>query len=150
MIHIVPALLFLWSGLLIGVSFVATPAKFLAPSLPLSQALDVGRWTFHVLTTIEWGLVVVASLLVWACRSRVVAGWGWTMIALLAAAAVLAVETVVLQPFLDARVLDIMAGRDVGASIVHDVYIGLEILKLALIFTAAIASARWIPLPARA
>jgi hypothetical protein len=72
------------------------------------------------------------------------------MIALLAAAAVLAVETVVLQPFLDARVLDIMAGRDVGASIVHDVYIGLDILKLALIFTAAIASARWIPLPARA
>lgn len=39
------AILFIWAGLLIGVSFVAKPAKFLAPSLALAQALDVGRWT---------------------------------------------------------------------------------------------------------
>jgi hypothetical protein len=55
MMHIVSPLLFVWSGLLIGVSFVATPARFLAPSLQLPQALDVGRWTFHVLTLVARG-----------------------------------------------------------------------------------------------
>jgi hypothetical protein len=38
----------LWLGLLLGVSFLATPAKFLAPSLALPVALDVGRHTFAV------------------------------------------------------------------------------------------------------
>jgi hypothetical protein len=38
--------MFLWAGMLLGVSFIATPAKFLAPSLPLAQALDVGRSSF--------------------------------------------------------------------------------------------------------
>jgi hypothetical protein len=61
----IAAIFFIWAGLLIGVSFVATPAKFLAPSLALAQALDVGRWTFYVLAWIEWGFVsVVAALLV--------------------------------------------------------------------------------------
>lgn len=32
----------LWAGLLLGVSFLATPVKFLAPSLSLPVALDVG------------------------------------------------------------------------------------------------------------
>ena len=34
MIPILPAVLFIWFGLLLGVSFVATPAKFLAPAFP--------------------------------------------------------------------------------------------------------------------
>lgn len=34
--------MFVWGGLLLGVAFVATPAKFLAPSLPLAQALEGG------------------------------------------------------------------------------------------------------------
>ena len=37
----------LWLGLLLGVAFLATPAKFLAPGL-LPVALDVGR-TFAVI-----------------------------------------------------------------------------------------------------
>jgi hypothetical protein len=57
-------MLFIWAGLLLGVSFVATPAKFLAPSLPMTQALDVGRWTFHVLAWTEWGFVVATAVLI--------------------------------------------------------------------------------------
>jgi hypothetical protein len=145
MIRIVAPLLFIWCGLVVGVSFVATPAKFLAPSLPLPQALDVGRWTFHVLTMIEWGLVVTAGLLVGVSRPRVAAGWGPVMLALVAIAAVLAAETFVLRPRLDARVLDIMAGESVPPSALHHAYVALEGLKLALILAAAIASDRWTP-----
>jgi hypothetical protein len=65
------------------------------------------------------------------------------MVVLVAVAAVLASETFLVRPILDARVLEIIAGRSVPASGVHNVYIGLEALKLALILAAAIISARW-------
>ena len=50
MTRVIAAILFVW--ILLGVSFIATPAKFLAPSLSMAQALDVGRWTFHVLSLV--------------------------------------------------------------------------------------------------
>ncbi len=132
----VTALLLLWAGLLLGVSFVATPAKFLAPSLPMAQALDVGRWTFHVLARIELGFVcAVAILLVaawWSDRSRVglVAG-------LVAATAILlAVESLYLRPLLDARVLRIIAGESVPPSSWHNVYIALDAVRLVLILAS--------------
>ena len=43
----VTLLAWLWAGLVLGVSFVATPVKFLAPSLSLADALAVGRVTFE-------------------------------------------------------------------------------------------------------
>ncbi len=46
MSQVTSAILFIWAGLLLGVSFIATPAKFLAPSLPMAQALDVGDGPF--------------------------------------------------------------------------------------------------------
>ena len=52
-----PFIAALYLGALIGVSFVATPAKFLA-ELPLASHLEVGRATFSVFQGIELGLVV--------------------------------------------------------------------------------------------
>jgi hypothetical protein len=137
---VIVAVLLLWAGLLLGVSFVATPAKFLAPSLPMTQALDVGRSTFHVLAQIEWAIVVVVTvLLVPAWRS------GTSRIGLVAgllavAVAVLAVETFVLRPRLDARVLRIIAGESVPPSQMHTLYIALEALRLVLILAAGLTS----------
>jgi hypothetical protein len=134
------AILFVWAGLLLGVSFVATPAKFLAPSLPMAQALDVGRWTFHVLTRIEWGFVLLtAVLLVMAWRS---ARLGSVAGLIACVAAVLAVESFVLRPLLDERVLRIMAGEAVPSTIWHDVYIALEAIRLVLITAAAVVVIR--------
>ncbi len=56
------ALALLWIGLLIGVSFLATPAKFLAASLTLPVALDVGRHTFAIFNRVEW--LLAATFLV--------------------------------------------------------------------------------------
>jgi hypothetical protein len=47
------ALALVWAGTLFGVSFLATPVKFLAPSLTLPVALDVGRQTFGVFSLVE-------------------------------------------------------------------------------------------------
>ena len=40
MTRVIAAILFVWAGVLLGVSFIATPAKFLAPSLPMAHALS--------------------------------------------------------------------------------------------------------------
>jgi hypothetical protein len=58
------AIALLWCGLLLGVSFLATPAKFMAPSLSLVVALDVGRQTFAVMNKVEWLFVAVLLALI--------------------------------------------------------------------------------------
>jgi hypothetical protein len=142
MIKVIAAVLLLWAGLLLGVAFVATPAKFLAPSLPMAQALDVGRWTFHVLARIEWGIVaVLAVLLALAWRS------GTSRLALVAVllavvVALLAAESFLLRPLLDARVLRIIAGERVAPSQMHNLYIALEAVRLVVILAAGITSLR--------
>ena len=58
---LVPAI---WLGLLVGVSFIATPVKFAAPTLELGPALDVGRVTFALFSKIEWGVAGILALVV--------------------------------------------------------------------------------------
>lgn len=132
------AIIFIWAGVLLGVSFIATPAKFLAPSLPLAQALDVGRWTFHVLALIEWPIAIALLAALFMCRPRPLVA-----IACLAAIVViLATQTLYLRPLLDGRVLAIIAGQNVPPSQWHEVFIGLELLKLLLIVAAGITLSR--------
>lgn len=138
----ITAVLFVWAGVLLGVSFVATPAKFLAPSLPMAQALDVGRWTFHVLACLEWGFVATVALLLaiaWYSGSARI-GPAAGLVAVVAI--MLAAETFVLRPHLDARVLRIMAGASLPPSPWHNLYVALEALRLALILAGAIQIVR--------
>lgn len=116
----------LWFGLLLGVSFLATPVKFLAPSLTLPVALDIGRHTFAVLNKIEWvTAVLLLFLLLGGCRS-----WLANAAAIIAALLVLA-ETVWLLPALDQRVSLIIAGQPLPISSDHNIYIAIDIMKLA-------------------
>lgn len=144
--QVISALLFIWAGLLLGVSFIATPAKFLAPSLPLAQALDVGRWTFHVLGLIEWGLLAVVGMLILVAWMRLGQGGrqgaGLVLLLLAGVAATLVLETFWLRPALDARALQIIAGHSAAPSAQHTLYIAFEIVKLLLILAAAVAGAR--------
>jgi len=43
-----------WLGMLIGVSFLATPVKFVVKDLSLPVALQVGQATFGLFTNVEW------------------------------------------------------------------------------------------------
>lgn len=64
------AVALLWTGLLLGVSFLATPVKFMAPSLTLPVALDVGRQTFMALNWLELLLSALLVPLVLLSRRR--------------------------------------------------------------------------------
>lgn len=127
----------LWIGLLLGVSFLATPAKFMAPSLPLAVALDVGRQTFGVFNKVEWVLALMLLALVLAGRRT------WLPVFAAAATAVLVViETAWLLPVLDQRVGLIIAGQQPPESNLHILYIAAQVAKLAVLCLLAAAAAR--------
>jgi hypothetical protein len=127
----------LWIGLLLGVSFLATPAKFLAPSLSLAVALDVGRQTFGVFNKVEWALAILLLALVLAGPKARLSIAGAVVLAVM-----VVVETLWLLPVLDQRVGLIIAGQQPPESSLHVVYIVLQIVKLAVLCGLAAAAAR--------
>ncbi|MBP7817870.1 MAG: hypothetical protein KA085_17270 [Phenylobacterium sp.] len=119
-----PGLILLWAGLTLGVAFLATPAKFLAPSLSLTVALDVGRQTFHLYNRVEIGLLL--GLVGLGAISTPPRGW-W--LALAVPAGVILTQSLWLLPRLDARVAAIIAGAVPPPSPLHVIYIAAEGLK---------------------
>ena len=117
-----------WAGLLVGVCFIATPAKFLAPSLARPVALDVGRATFTVWNDVEW--LVLAMLippLVFAPASR------FTAVSTLVLGVLLFMQSMILLPALNARVTAIQAGNRPAGSPDHRTYIVIDGLKLLIL-----------------
>lgn len=126
------AIAIFWVGLIIGVSFIATPAKFAATTLSLPVALDVGRQTFGLFNKIEW-LVFAAFLgpVLFVYRTRFV------VVLAIVIGGILAIETFWVLPQLDKRVELIMAGQVVERSVLHTVYVMAEVLKCAFLFVIA-------------
>ena len=130
-------LLLLWAGLSIGVAFLATPVKFMAPSLSLPVALDVGRHTFRIYNDVALGLLVLLVLA--AAWSK---AWRSTYLALAVPAAVVLAQALWLIPALDDRVSAILAGGRPAASNLHAVYIGVELLKVAWLLVFGLVDLR--------
>ena len=120
------SVLVLWAGIAIGVAFLATPAKFLAPSLSLPEALDVGRATFAVLNRAELGLL--ALLLLIGVASRASRRWYF---ALAVPGSIVLLQAAWLVPALDDRVKMILAGERPANSNLHALYIAAELTKIA-------------------
>lgn len=122
----------LWAGMAIGVAFLATPAKFLAPTLSLPVALEVGRQTFRVYNATEFGFALALVLLALGSSDR--RGW------LLRAAgpiAIVVAQAVWLLPELDQRVSAIQAGTVPPPSRLHVIYIVAEAAKVLWLIAAS-------------
>jgi hypothetical protein len=133
------ALIMLWAGVLIGVSFLAAPAKFNAPSLTLPVAMEVGRQEFGVLNRVEIALAVLTLALAALARpGRVVA------LGLALAALAVAVQSLWLLPVLDARALSIIQGETPQPAPWHMLYIVLEVAKLLALLVAGWLGLRWL------
>lgn len=117
----------LWTGLLLGVSFLATPVKFLAPSLSLPVALDVGRQTFMVFNWVEVALALLLVVLTVGKARR------WMQATSVTIALIVAMQTIWLLPVLDARVQVIIDGSTPPSSALHMIYIAADALKLTLL-----------------
>ena len=130
------AVVFGWTGLLIGVSFVEAPIKFRAPGVTLQIGLGIGRLVFRVVNTIE---VVTAAALVVAL---LVAGPDPTItVAAGVAVVTLLVQLVALRPRMSRRAEAVRARPDdVPRSRVHHGYVALECVKLVALLVAGTAA----------
>jgi hypothetical protein len=119
------ALIMLWAGVVIGVSFLAAPAKFGAPGLSLPVAMEVGRREFGALNLAELVLAAVTlALAAYARPERVI----WLGLGL--AAVIVVLQWLWLLPVLDARAELIIRGETPEPAPWHALYIGAEIIKL--------------------
>lgn len=126
-----------WAGQIIGVSFIATPAKFLAASLVLPVALDVGRATFHVSAYVETTLglaLIAAGLFAFGAGQRTTVAVGIVLL--------LAAQHMALLPILDRRVELIMAGTQLRSSWHHYAWIAADATRVLLLLGLCLAAFR--------
>lgn len=117
----------LWGGCVLGVSFIATPVKFMAQLSTKAALLEIGKLTFLALNKVEWGiLVVLAALSVGAKKRHYIYGIG-------GAALILLVQTFYLLPVLLGRIEDVRHGVALAPSWLHPAYVFLEAAKVFLL-----------------
>jgi hypothetical protein len=126
--NVLHGLALVWIGMLLGVSFLATPVKFLAPSLTLAVALDVGRQTFSAFSMLE-----VVAALVLLTAAVLIRSQRQVVVFVCLISALVALQFFWLLPALDGRVEVILQGEMPGESHLHSVYIAIEAAKLALL-----------------
>jgi hypothetical protein len=130
-------LLTVWAGIIIGVSLISTPVKFQAPLLTMPAGLDVGRYTFRLLSRIELGLAVAAIIAAFFAKPARI-----SIIALSIVVAAVLLQHYWLLPVLDARVTRLLAGESIPDSAHHTVYAVMEVAKSALLIAAAAIECR--------
>lgn len=131
---------FLWAGMNIGVTMIATPVRFTAETITRPIALDVGRVVFAALNKAE--LVALVILLI-VIRASGAAARLWSIAAALAL--IVIAQSTWLGPELADRTQMIINGIEPAKSYAHALYSILELLKIALLlflgFTSLGASA---------
>jgi hypothetical protein len=135
----ITALAWVWAGMAAGVSFIAAPAKFQAPSLTLPVALDVGHhvfWTFH---TIQLGLTVVAVGLASMSQNKKLRGIIAVVVVLFLA------QHLYLLPQLDVQTAAVQAGGSQARTALHVAYAGAEVVKVIALFALGWISLRMKP-----
>jgi hypothetical protein len=115
----------LWLGMIVGISFVATPLKFQAPGVTLEMGLDIGRLVFGVFNKIEIAFALLMAVLILLGKKKDI-----SLVALGLVWLALALQTFWLLPALVERIQWVHQGQQLPPSLLHSIYVGLEVLKI--------------------
>lgn len=118
------AVVFLWLGMVLAISFLEAPLKFRAPGVTVPIGLGIGRIVFRALNRIETVLAVVVLV-------TVATGGPPLSVSVLTGLAVLllAVQLTVIRPVLNRRSDRVLAGEELPRSRAHLYYIAGEAAK---------------------
>lgn len=131
--RITTAVVWIWLGMVLGISFLEAPLKFRAQGLDIRVGLAIGRIVFRALNAVEIGCAVVVAI------ALVVVGPPTATVAVaIVTGAVLATQMAVVRPRLNRRTDRVLAGEDVPRSSAHHVYIALEVLKVAALIALGV------------
>ncbi|GAA0630767.1 hypothetical protein GCM10009535_02730 [Streptomyces thermocarboxydovorans] len=127
------AVVFVWLGMVLAISFLEAPLKFRAPGVTLRIGLGIGRLVFRALNLAE---ALLAAAVVIAVA---VGGPPAAVVALTAVVAgLLLVQLGVVRPRLNRRSDRVLAGEDVPRSRAHWYYVALEAAKVAALIALGI------------
>jgi len=123
---IIYGLCLLWCGVLLGVSFIAAPAKFLVAELGIITAVKVGRATFKVYHYFEIFIVTIVALILFLHRVEKTIWAYFTLLSL-----VLAIQYFLVQPMVEVNSDRLFAGiENQTKSHAHLYYILCDCLKV--------------------
>lgn len=128
---------FTWFGMTAGISLLATPLRFSAPTITRPIALDVGRVVFAALNKAEFVALILLLIVV---RIAGFAKAMWAACCVLAL--ILIAQSMWLLPELAARTQQIIEGIEPPPSFVHGAYSILELSKLLLLLYLGFYSLR--------
>jgi hypothetical protein len=127
------AVVFVWLGMVLAVSFIETPLRFRAPGVTLKIGLGIGRLVFRTFNAVE-SLLAVAALAALLMASAPLC----VVVSFLVALAALVIQVLVVRRWLNRRSDAVMAGAEGPRSRGHFAYIGLEAVKAAALLTTGI------------
>jgi hypothetical protein len=118
------AVVFIWLGMVLAISFMDTPLKFRAPGVDIPIGLGIGRVVFRALNRAELALALTAlATFVVGRPTGTVASLGAATIVILAG------QLIVIRPQLNRRTDRVLAGQNLPRSTVHLYYVVLEVAK---------------------
>ena len=119
---------YIWFGMTAGISLLATPVRFTAPTITRPVALDIGQVVFAALNKAELIALVILLIVVRVSgRAREL----WLQCSVLAL--ILIAQSVWLLPQLALRSQQIVAGIEPPPSMLHGSYSVLELIKLSML-----------------
>jgi hypothetical protein len=127
------ALIFLWLGMVLAISFLEAPLKFRAPGVTLRVGLGIGRLVFRVLNIVEAVLALAVVVLLQLGEPTTAA-----TVAAAVAVLTLAAQVVVVRPMLTHRTDAVLAGHDAPRSHAHLAYIALEVVKVVTLVVSGV------------
>ena len=119
---------FVWAGMTVGISMIATPVRFTAESITRPVALDVGRVVFAAHNNAHL-LALVLLLVVVRVSGRSREMWAWCAVLII----IVLAQGAWLIPELAARTDIIMSGGEPPPSSAHAIYSALELIKIGLL-----------------
>lgn len=133
-VRLTEAVVFVWLGMVLAISFMEAPLKFYIPGVSRQVALRIGRVVFLALNAYELLFAVVLSLLIYSPLTPppVDAACGVPVVALL-------IQLLLVRPVLARRSHGVIAGPEAPGgprSAGHYVYVALEVIKVIGLITA--------------
>ncbi len=130
------AVVFVWLGMVVAISFLEAPLKFRAPGITIQLGLGIGRLVFRALNICEVLLAAVALVAVVLGQAP-----GAATAALVVAVAALGAQVVAVRPALARRSDAVLADAELaasGRSNAHLVYVGFEVVKVVALLVSGV------------
>jgi hypothetical protein len=122
----------LWTGMVLGVAYVAVPAQFAAEGMTRPLGIDVTRQVFTTFGRLELALVAASLVLALLLRPTHLL---WALLALLWLN--VALQTLWLLPVLDARADQLLQGQEPAPGPWHGLFVAAETTKLVVLLGIA-------------